>query len=186
MTNDINRAAGVLLPCPFCGCILSVNNANLGVHPRFSECLFAQQVVVVDDPSQLSKWNTRTVPTKDFSAIVEEAVAWRVLVSGEFFYGRTKAECERERADYESTFTFEELNEEEREVPEPLYRRAQRYPQYSEVYTQCSELLRAQGKMVMPDRKRETTDESDVLIDCKNEGWNACLDEFKRLNKTDG
>jgi len=53
-----------------------------------------------------------------------EPVAWRVSVSGEWFYAKNKAECERERADYESTFTLEELNEEGREVPEPLFAHA--------------------------------------------------------------
>ncbi|SCW88977.1 Lar family restriction alleviation protein [Pseudomonas sp. NFACC05-1] len=48
-----------LLPCPFCGEALTINNANLGAHPRFSECIYAQQVVVADDAAQVAKWNTR-------------------------------------------------------------------------------------------------------------------------------
>lgn len=36
--------------------------------------------------------------------------------------------------------------------------------------------------VVLPERRREPTEDSDVLIDCHNEGWNACLDEVARLN----
>lgn len=48
-----------LKPCPFCGETLQVNNANLGVHSHGSECLMRQQVVVADDPAQVSAWNRR-------------------------------------------------------------------------------------------------------------------------------
>lgn len=34
----------------------------------------------------------------------------------------------------------------------------------------------------LPERKRESCEESDVLVDSHNEGWNACLDEVAQLN----
>lgn len=48
-----------LLPCPFCGERLSINNANLAAHPRFSKCFFAASVIVMDSPVQVAAWNTR-------------------------------------------------------------------------------------------------------------------------------
>jgi hypothetical protein len=46
---------------------------------------------------------------------------WRVPVSGEWFYGR-KENCQRERAQYESTFTAEDFEDGEGPVlPEALY-----------------------------------------------------------------
>ncbi|MNJ80885.1 hypothetical protein D3C77_794340 [compost metagenome] len=39
-----------------------------------------------------------------------------------------------------------------------------------------------QRALVLPGRKPGDTEESDVLIDCHNEGWNACLEEVHRLN----
>lgn len=44
---------------------------------------------------------------------------WRIIVSGEWFYG-TKEECERERAEFESTFTAEDFEEYEEVVPERI------------------------------------------------------------------
>jgi hypothetical protein len=38
---------------------LAVNNAKLAAHPRGSECLLAQNVIVVDDPKQVAKWQAR-------------------------------------------------------------------------------------------------------------------------------
>lgn len=35
--------------------------------------------------------------------------------------------------------------------------------------------------VALPERKRDSNEESDVLIDCRNEGWNACLDEIAKL-----
>lgn len=40
----------------------------------------------------------------------------------------------------------------------------------------------ATAKVVLPERKREATEDSDIMIDCQNEGWNACLDEVAKLN----
>lgn len=45
---------------------------------------------------------------------------WRIIVSGEWFYG-TKEECERERAEFESTFTDEDREEHEPVVPERVH-----------------------------------------------------------------
>jgi hypothetical protein len=39
---------------------LAVNNAKLAAHPRGSECLLAQNVIVVDDPKQVAKWQARS------------------------------------------------------------------------------------------------------------------------------
>ncbi len=36
--------------------------------------------------------------------------------------------------------------------------------------------------VVMPERAPGDTEDSDVLSDCRNEGWNACIDEVTRLN----
>lgn len=36
---------------------------------------------------------------------------------------------------------------------------------------------------VLPDYLPRDTEDSDVLTDCRNEGWNACLDKLKELNK---
>ncbi|WP_122870677.1 hypothetical protein [Pseudomonas viridiflava] len=40
----------------------------------------------------------------------------------------------------------------------------------------------ATAKVVLPERMREATEDSDIMIDCQNEGWNACLDEVAKLN----
>lgn len=45
---------------------------------------------------------------------------WRIIVSGEWFYG-TKEECLRERAEFESTFTAEDFEDYEKVVPEQVY-----------------------------------------------------------------
>jgi hypothetical protein len=39
--------------------------------------------------------------------------------------------------------------------------------------------------VVLPERKREATEESDIMVDCHNEGWNSCIDEVTRLNTKD-
>lgn len=49
-----------------------------------------------------------------------EPVAYRIGVNGEWFYG-DKLSCIRERAEYESTFTEEDLEEAGVVHPEPLY-----------------------------------------------------------------
>jgi hypothetical protein len=64
-----------LKPCPFCGVTLRINNSNLGVHPKESDCLFRQQVIVVDSPSQVAAWNTRAVLAQEAGKV--EAVAYR-------------------------------------------------------------------------------------------------------------
>jgi hypothetical protein len=48
---------------------------------------------------------------------------WRIIVSGDWFYG-TKKECERERAEFESTFTDEDREEHDPVVPERIYSEA--------------------------------------------------------------
>ncbi len=48
--------------------------------------------------------------------------------------------------------------------------------------TECRHKLPATAKVVLPERKREATEDSDIMIDCQNEGWNACLDEVAKLN----
>ncbi|WP_439885600.1 hypothetical protein ACTACK_10295 [Pseudomonas syringae] len=40
----------------------------------------------------------------------------------------------------------------------------------------------ATAKVVLPERKREATEDSDIMLDCQSEGWNACLDEVAKLN----
>ena len=35
--------------------------------------------------------------------------------------------------------------------------------------------------VALPVRKRDRNEESDVLTDCRNEGWNACLDKIAKL-----
>lgn len=57
--------------------------------------------------------------------------------------------------------------------------------QCSEVNPQCSELLRTQGRpVVMPERRNVDPYNAETIMqwhkDCE---WNACLDEFARLNK---
>lgn len=52
--------------------------------------------------------------------VLLKLATWRIAVSGEWFYG-TKESCERERAEYESTFTEEDFDEAGLEVPEALY-----------------------------------------------------------------
>lgn len=53
-----------------------------------------------------------------------EPVAWRIPVSGSWFYDTKREACEREYADYRSAFTAEELAEEDTHAPEPLYTHA--------------------------------------------------------------
>lgn len=48
---------------------------------------------------------------------------WRIIVNGDWFYG-TKKECERERAEFESTFTDEDREEHDPVVPERIYSEA--------------------------------------------------------------
>ncbi|GEM_PF-2551218 len=50
-----------LLPCPFCGDALTINGAGDGVHPRDSDCILAQHVVVADHPPQVAAWNRRAL-----------------------------------------------------------------------------------------------------------------------------
>ena len=42
----------------------------------------------------------------------------------------------------------------------------------------------APASVVLPDRMPGDTEDSDVLTDCRNEGWNACLDKVKELNQS--
>ena len=141
-----------LLPCPFCGVVLSVNRAKLGVHPRFSECLFAQQVVVLDDQEQVRKWNARA-PAEDVRAVVDEPVAYELTMNGEQKYLAT--------GKFGVSTAWENLQR-HGYVITPLYSHPQR-------------------SVVMPERKDEAQYRGTSLLAVRR--WNACLDEFNRLNR---
>lgn len=173
-----------LKPCPFCGASEAETIVDDGAHwTRCTQCGSTGPLGSKYSEDTDTNWNTRsllaqrcTCPSGDGSlrwpcpVCPPDPVAWRVPVSGEWFYGTNEA-CERERAEYESTFTFEELEEEGREAPEPLYR----HPP-------------AQASVVLPKRKPYPgqslyPDALEWAAACGEvSGRNACLDELKRLN----
>ncbi|MEN5285799.1 hypothetical protein ABE494_07585 [Stenotrophomonas lactitubi] len=53
-----------LLPCPFCGASLTINGAGDGVHPRDSDCILAQHVVVADHAPHAAAWNRRALAAR--------------------------------------------------------------------------------------------------------------------------
>lgn len=65
------------------------------------------------------RWPCPVHPPEVKALVLPDPVAWRVPVNGEWFYG-TEEQCKKERAEYESTFCIDELDEEGREYPEPL------------------------------------------------------------------
>lgn len=127
-----------ILPCPFCGkqpkrfeysgderdsyadrvvyeCACGCKKGAIG---NTSKPGYADNSKV--EQQAIAAWNTRAQPTSEPKPDV-----WRISADGMHFYG-TKEQCERERADYESTFTFEELAEELKDgpvIPEPLFTR---------------------------------------------------------------
>ncbi|MDH1192482.1 hypothetical protein [Stenotrophomonas sp. GD03958] len=62
-----------LLPCPFCGESLTINGAGDGVHPRDSDCILAQHVVVADHAPHAAAWNRRALAARQ---PVGEVIAW--------------------------------------------------------------------------------------------------------------
>lgn len=94
------------------------------------------------------------------SAVVDEPVAWMVAISGTNQFFASKREAEKERAEYESDMSAADI--EEFSVPAvPLYR----HPPRPIVMPECIERV------------------SDFEGGQRSRGWNACLDEFARLNK---
>ncbi len=53
-----------LLPCPFCGESMTINGAGDGVHPRDSDCILAQHVVVADHAPHAVAWNRRALAAR--------------------------------------------------------------------------------------------------------------------------
>lgn len=65
------KGLGPLKGCPFCGENLQINNADLAVHSRESDCLLRQHSVVMGDPQQVARWNARpTLQESDAARLV--------------------------------------------------------------------------------------------------------------------
>lgn len=162
MTSETNRAAGDLLPCPFCGSKHTKTVAseldercgyNIITRVECNDCGVSKGVRSEADKngwctesaeSAIRRahidWNTRAAPAEDVRAMVDEPVAW--------MFKNDNNRIER--------IIWWEPQEDEAPsfwpTPIPLFQR----------------------KKVMPDR----IDQHDPW----GSGWNACLDEFKRLN----
>lgn len=67
----------LLKPCPFCDETLLINNANLAVHSRESDCLLRQHVVVLDDPKQVERWNRRAGQTTAADFIMQKVGSYQ-------------------------------------------------------------------------------------------------------------
>lgn len=89
-----------LLPCPFCGESLTINGAGDGVHPRDSDCILAQHVVVADHAPHAAAWNRRALAARQpvgelveatdamveaalQSTVANNAAPWRQVVASE-------------------------------------------------------------------------------------------------------
>lgn len=94
---------------------------------------------------------------------------WRIPVNGDWFYG-TKEQCERERAEYETTFTAEDFEEAGVVAPEQLWS----LPPVPVVIVLPTILSTEQSPHYSDNRDSEYG----YLA-----GYNACLDKIKELNK---
>lgn len=121
-----------LLPCPFCACDVQLVRRKVGFRisgNHAEKCPFKGDAPLIFGAED---WNTRA-PAEDVRAVVEEPVADVVMFEGEKIIDGTLA--------YMATA----------EIGDRLYRHPPRpvAPQCSEVSSQCSEMLRTQGRPVV-------------------------------------
>lgn len=116
---------------------------------------------------------------------------WRIPVNGDWFYG-TKEQCERERAEYETTFTAEDYAEAGVVAPEQIWSS----PPAPVAADESQALLdrhnawmagveNGKASLVLPDRKEvdRVLSNGTRIHDAGAIQWNACLDKLKELNQ---